>query len=105
LTAPQLRGRQRISGCFQARMDIQLDRYIFMQVSKWGNSLAVRLPATVVEALDLKEGDEIEISIAGKRDFKVARDRSKERALEQLRQMKWSFPPDFKFNREEINER
>jgi antitoxin MazE len=52
-----------------------------------------------------QEGDEIEISIAGKRDFKVARDRSKERALEQLRQMKWSFPPDFKFNREEINER
>ena len=77
----------------------------FMQVSKWGNSLAVRLPAVVVEALNLKEGDEIEISIAGKRDFKVARDRSKERALEQLRQMKWSFPPDFKFNREEINER
>jgi antitoxin MazE len=76
-----------------------------MQVSKWGNSLAVRLPAAVVEALDLKEGDEIEISVASKRDFKVARDRSKERALEQLRQMKWSFPPDFKFNRDEINER
>ena len=32
-----------------------------MQVSKWGNSLVVRLPATVVEALKLKEGDEIEI--------------------------------------------
>jgi antitoxin MazE len=45
------------------------------------------------------------ISIAGKRDFKVARDRSKQRALEQLRQMKWSFPPDFKFNREETNAR
>jgi antitoxin component of MazEF toxin-antitoxin module len=48
-----------------------------MRVSKRGNSLAVRLPAAVVEALDLKGGDEIEISIAGKRDFKVARDRSK----------------------------
>jgi antitoxin MazE len=59
----------------------------------------------VVEALDLKEGDEIEISIAGKRDFKVARNRPIERAFEQLRQMKWSFPPDFKFDREEINER
>ena len=75
-----------------------------MQVSKWGNSLAVRLPVTLVEALDLKEGDEIEISVAGKRDFKIARDRSKERALEQLRLMKWSFPPDFVFNREEANE-
>jgi len=30
-----------------------------MQVSKWGNSLAVRLPATIVEALHLKEGDDI----------------------------------------------
>ena len=76
-----------------------------MQVSKWGNSLAVRLPSAVVEALDLKEGDEIEISIAGKRDFRVARDRSKDRALDQLREMKWTFPPDFRFNRDEINER
>jgi antitoxin MazE len=48
-----------------------------MRVSKWGNSLAVRLPAAVVEALDLKEGDEIEISVAGKCGFKVARDRPK----------------------------
>ena len=31
-----------------------------MQVSRWGNSLAIRLPASVVEALDLKEGDSIE---------------------------------------------
>jgi len=38
-----------------------------MQVSKWGNSLAVRLPAAVVDALGLKEGDDIEIRIAGER--------------------------------------
>ncbi len=76
-----------------------------MQVSKWGNSLAVRLPRVVVDALNLKEGDEIEISVASKREFKVARDRSKEKAVEQLRQMRWSFPANFKFNREEINER
>ena len=76
-----------------------------MQVSKWGNSLAVRLPAVVVAALDLKEGDEIEISVAGKRSFKVARDGSKQKALSQLRRMKWSFPAGFKFSREEIHER
>ena len=35
-----------------------------MQVSKWGNSLAVRLPTALVDALDLKEGDQIEIRIA-----------------------------------------
>ena len=32
-----------------------------MQVAKWGNILAIRLPAAVVEALELKAGDEIEI--------------------------------------------
>ncbi len=30
-----------------------------MQVSKWGNRLAVRLPTAVVDALNLKEGDQI----------------------------------------------
>ena len=34
-----------------------------MQVAKWGNSLAVRLPASVVEALELREGDDIEIVV------------------------------------------
>jgi antitoxin MazE len=76
-----------------------------LQVSKWGNSLAIRLPAAVVEALDLKEGDEIEITVAGKRHFEVARDRSREEALEEIRRLARSFPPDFKFNREEANER
>ena len=38
-----------------------------MKVAKWGNSLAVRLPQAVVEALRLKEGDEIEIHVAGPR--------------------------------------
>ncbi|HZV21679.1 MAG TPA: AbrB/MazE/SpoVT family DNA-binding domain-containing protein, partial [Hyphomicrobiales bacterium] len=37
-----------------------------MRVAKWGNSLAVRLPASVVEALGLQEGDEVEIVIAGR---------------------------------------
>jgi antitoxin MazE len=44
-----------------------------MQVAKWGNSLAVRLPAAVVEALALKEGDEIEIHVAGARGNSVSR--------------------------------
>jgi antitoxin MazE len=76
-----------------------------MQVSKWGNSLAVRLPAAIVEALGLKEGDEIEIAIAGKREFKIARDRSKEKALESIRRLARPLPPGFKFYREEANER
>jgi len=38
-----------------------------MQVAKWGNSLAIRLPASVVRALELREGDDIEILIAAER--------------------------------------
>ena len=56
-----------------------------MQVSKWGNSLAVRLPSAVVEALNLKEGDQIEVTIAGARQFEIRRDRSREAAIERLR--------------------
>ena len=41
-----------------------------MQVSKWGNSLAIRLPVAVVEALELKEGDDIEIRVAGSRELR-----------------------------------
>jgi antitoxin MazE len=58
-----------------------------------------------VEALKLKEGDEIEIGIAGEREFKVARDNSRERAMETIRRLSRPLPPGFKFDREEINER
>jgi len=40
-----------------------------MQVARWGNSLAIRLPKAVVEALKLKPGDDIEIVVAGTRRF------------------------------------
>jgi antitoxin MazE len=60
-----------------------------MQVGKWGNSLAVRLPAAVVEALDLKEGDEIEIEVADPNRFRLARDTRREEALETLRRLGW----------------
>jgi antitoxin MazE len=76
-----------------------------MQVAKWGNSLAVRLPNAVVKALDLKEGDQIEIRIAGRREFEIARDHSRENALERIRRLRRPLPPDFKFDRLEANER
>ncbi|MGA3025593.1 MAG: AbrB/MazE/SpoVT family DNA-binding domain-containing protein [Bryobacteraceae bacterium] len=76
-----------------------------MQVAKWGNSLAVRLPAAVVEALNLKEGDQIEISVSGTRRFEVARDRSAGKALKRIRQLRRPLPPGFRFDRLEANER
>jgi antitoxin MazE len=74
-----------------------------MQVPKWGNSLAVRLPAAVVEALKLKEGDEIEIRIAGEREFEVGRAQSKNKALARLRKLRRPLPAGFVFDREEAN--
>jgi antitoxin MazE len=70
-----------------------------MQVAKWGNSLAVRLPAAVVEALELKEGDQIEIRIAHGRTFEVSRDSSRERALTRLRKLRRPLPLGFVFDR------
>jgi antitoxin MazE len=72
---------------------------VAMQVSKWGNSLAIRLPAKVVAALDLKDGDEIEIHIAGDREFEASRDRRKQDALRRLRQLQRPLPPGFTFDR------
>jgi antitoxin MazE len=76
-----------------------------MQVAKWGNSLAVRLPASVVEALGLKEGDEINISVVGERAFDIDLDRSRQRALERIKALRRPLPADWKFDRDEANAR
>jgi len=76
-----------------------------VQVGKWGNSLAVRLPAAVVEVLGLKEGDQVEIEIAGPRNFRIGRDRRREEALARLKALNWTLPPGFRFSRDEAHER
>jgi antitoxin MazE len=78
---------------------------IHMLVARWGNSLAVRLPAAVVEALELEAGDEIEILVAGDRAFAVSRDRRVGRAIERLRRLRRVLPAGFTFDREAANER
>jgi antitoxin MazE len=76
-----------------------------VQVGKWGNSLAVRLPAAVVEILGLKEGDEIEIHVAERRQFGIARKPGREELLKRLRTFRGRLPADFKFDRDEANAR
>lgn len=76
-----------------------------MQVAKWGNSLAVRLPAAVVDALALKEGDQIDIRIVSDREFEVSRDRSRQKALERLQRLRRPLPAGFTFDRDEVHER
>ncbi|MBX5454199.1 MAG: AbrB/MazE/SpoVT family DNA-binding domain-containing protein [Acidobacteriia bacterium] len=76
-----------------------------MKVAKWGNSLAVRLPAAVVEALRLHEGDEIEIRIAGARTFEVVRKPGRDQLIKRLRAFRGRLPADWKFDRDEANAR
>lgn len=75
-----------------------------MQVSKWGNSLAVRLPAAVVEVLGLKEGDDIEIVVADD-TFAIQRKATNLELLKRLRKFRGRLPADFKFDRHEAHER
>ena len=76
-----------------------------MQVAKWGNSLAVRIPAAVAEALELKVGDEVEIRVEGAREFALRRKPRREDLLKRLRAMRGRLPADFVFDRDAANER
>jgi antitoxin MazE len=76
-----------------------------MQVAKWGNSLAIRLPASVVEALQLQEGDDIEVVIDTPRTFAVRKKPGAQALLESLRHLRGKLPADFKFSRDDANER
>jgi antitoxin MazE len=76
-----------------------------MQVSKWGNSLAIRLPASVVEALELKEGDDVEVHVVESRRFGVARTPTRDELVARLRQFRDRIPADFVFSRDDANGR
>lgn len=73
-----------------------------MQVSKWGNSLAVRLPKALVEKLGLKEGEQVELTVARQEDS--AR-RKRMAALKRIRKYRGAMPKDYKFDREEAHAR
>jgi len=67
--------------------------------------LAVRLPASVVEALELKEGDDIEIHVQGMRTFAITKTPDTKELLTRLRKFRGRLPEDFKFDRLEANAR
>ena len=76
-----------------------------MQVSKWGNSLAVRLPASVVEALRLQEVDQIEIQVADERSLYIGKAPTNRELLARLRKFRGRLPEGFRFDRLEAHER
>lgn len=75
-----------------------------MQVAKWGNSLAVRLPADLVRALDLREGDDVTLRADGD-GFAVARQPRPDEILARLRRFRGRLPAEDRLGRDEANRR
>jgi antitoxin MazE len=76
-----------------------------MRVSKWGNSLAIRLPGPLVDALKLKEGDEVQLHVAEVDEFGGSKRPTQKELVESLRKYRGLIPADIKFDREEANAR
>jgi antitoxin MazE len=76
-----------------------------MKVAKWGNSLAVRLPKPVADALELKDGDDISFSVAGDGVVTVTKAQDRRAWVESLRKYEGRLPAGFKFDRNEANRR
>ena len=72
---------------------------------KWAKSLAIRLPAVVVDALELKEGGQVEARVADARTFEVSRKPDRQLLLERLRTFRGRLPADWIFDREEASAR
>lgn len=73
-----------------------------MHVTKWGDSLAIKLPRELTESLNLKDGDEVEVTVRRRHDAEADR-KSSVAALREL--LKDRMPADFRFDRDEANER
>ncbi|WP_159714361.1 AbrB/MazE/SpoVT family DNA-binding domain-containing protein [Geminicoccus flavidas] len=78
-----------------------------MQIARWGNSLAIRLPARLVEEMGLKEGDQIEL-VAGQGSLHAFRVRAKSAEWDQFFaecDARPAVPADYRFDRDEANAR
>jgi antitoxin MazE len=77
-----------------------------VRVSKWGNSLAVRLPKALAEQLGLKQGGQLNVVAAREGAIEVeTRQHQRRRALERMAARHWTFPRGSRFDRDEADER
>jgi antitoxin MazE len=76
-----------------------------MLVSKWGDSLAVLLPKALVKKIGLSASDEFNIVDVVERTLLVQKEDQRKAALERLAERNWTLAPDYKFDRDEANER
>lgn len=75
-----------------------------MQIARWGNSLAVRLPAELVRELGLKEGDQINL-VKDDSQVKVRRLPRADEVLTDLRRFRGRLPAAERLSRDDVHER
>ncbi len=76
-----------------------------MQASKWGNSLAVRLPKALAPSMELAAGHDLEIVEASQDRIAVHKADRRAEALQRMAARAWTEPADYKFDRDEANAR
>ncbi|MEL7465279.1 MAG: AbrB/MazE/SpoVT family DNA-binding domain-containing protein [Pseudomonadota bacterium] len=75
-----------------------------MIVSKWGNSLAVRLPAKLVKELGLEEGDALEAVVTDAGALRLKKPEAKD-PFAGTDHLISDLPEGYRFDREEANKR
>ena len=76
-----------------------------MRVSRWGDSLAVRLPRELVERMRLAEGDEVDVTAVDLRAIGIAKPDTQDEVLARLRALQRPAPLGFHWSREDANQR
>lgn len=76
-----------------------------MRVTKWNDALAVQIPDDVAKSLDLKEGDEVNLTVVSAPHQPVMTEDERAKAMEYIRSRRWKLPEGWKFDRDEANER
>lgn len=71
-----------------------------MRVERWGDDLAIRLPVSLVESLQLKEGDNLEVVIRDSRVHARCGEPTTAERLRLLREFRGKLPTDFRFLRD-----
>jgi antitoxin MazE len=72
-----------------------------MQVARWGNSLAIRIPAELVRRMDWKEGDPVHFLIDDDGTVRLLDRKAMDAYLDRL---SVPLPAGWKFSREELYE-
>jgi antitoxin MazE len=76
-----------------------------VKIFQWGDGLAVQLPMSLVDSLGLKEGDDVEIAVAGTILPTACADADVTEVLTRLRAYRGRLPADFNFVRPQSHER